>query len=238
MLRLLGLAIVGLLAAGSARAQDIREIQYDGFKVWVDCQRRGAVRFFYAAHRDSGSLPRGSSYTIDPDTPRECQSKSTGTFGTKRGIAFDVGHQVPANHFDGSTKAIRQANHWTNLLPQTSSMNKGAWRQTEDIIECLRNQVVLQVWGGAIWEGATNEFVASHGMQTPSAFWKVIIRTDNRQAIGWIVPNKTNMGRSRLNGTIVSVAEIESRTGLHFNAVNKTTKPAASWPIPRPCDIS
>jgi endonuclease G len=237
MLRWLGFGIVFLLATGAANAQE-REIQYDGFKVWVDCQKRGAVRFFYVAHRDSGSLARKSSYKRDPDFPDECQSKTNKEFGTKRRIPFDVGHQVPANHFDGSTKAIQQTNYWTNLLPQTASMNRGAWRQTEDIIECMRNQVVLQVWGGAIWDNATNEFVSSHGMQTPSAYWKVIIRTDSRQAIGWIVPNKTNMGRAKLNGTIVSVAEIESRTGLHFNAVNKTTKPAQSWPIPRPCDIS
>jgi endonuclease G len=158
-------------------------------------------------------------------------------FGKKRSIAFDVGHQVPANHFDGSTKAIHQANYWTNLLPQTASMNQGAWRQTEDIIECLRDRVVLQVWGGAIWTNATNEFVASHGMQTPSAFWKVVIRTDTRDAIAWIVPNKTNMGRPKLDSTIKTVAEVEELTGMFFNAVNKTVKPLKSWPKPLPCSL-
>jgi endonuclease G len=236
MVRGLGVVFFFLLTVGSANAQ-VHEIQYDGFKVWFDCARRGTVRFFYVAHRDSGSLPRGSSYTIDPDFPRECQSKTTARFGKKRSIAFDVGHQVPANHFDGSTKAIHQANYWTNLLPQTASMNQGAWRQTEDIIECLRDRVVLQVWGGAVWTNATNEFVASHGMQTPSAFWKVVIRTDTRDAIAWIVPNKTNMGRPKLDSTIKTVAEVEELTGMFFNAVNKTVKPLKSWPKPLPCSL-
>jgi endonuclease G len=116
-------------------------------------------------------------------------------------------------------------------------MNQGAWRQTEDIIECLRDRVVLQVWGGAVWTNATNEFVASHGMQTPSAFWKVVIRTDTRDAIAWIVPNKTNMGRPKLDSTIKTVAEVEELTGMFFNAVNKTVKPLKSWPKPLPCSL-
>lgn len=226
-----------LMAAGAASAQDIREVQYTGFKVWVDCDKRGPTQFFYAAHRDSGSLPRGTSYTIDEGFDRNCQSKTTRRFGTKRGIPFDVGHQVPANHFDGSTKAIKEANHWTNLLPQTASMNRGAWRQTEDIVECLRDQVILQVWGGAIWTGARNDFVRSHGMPTPSAFWKVVIRTDNKQAIAWVVPNKTNMGRNKLDRTITTVAEVEQISGRFFDAVNKTTKPAKSWPLVRGCSL-
>lgn len=234
MVRWFGFAVALLLAISSAHAQ-VHEIQYDGFKVWVDCQKRGAVQFFYVAHRDSGRLDRKSGYKRDRDFPKECQTKSTKEFGTKRGIAFHVGHQVPANHFDGSTKAIQQTNYWTNLLPQTASMNTGAWLETEKLIECLRDRVVLQVWGGPIWTNATNEFVASHGMQTPSAFWKVVIRTDTRDAIAWVVPNKTNMGREKLNGTIRTVAEVEQIAGRTFDAINKTSKPAVSWPIPRPC---
>ncbi len=234
------IAVFALLlttTAASAQGQ-IHEVQYTGFKVWVDCDKRGPTQFFYAAHRDSGSLPRGKSYTIDDNFDRNCQSKTTRNFGTARGIPFDVGHQVPANHFDGSTKAIKEANHWTNLLPQTKSMNRGAWRQTEDIIECLRDQVILQVWGGPVWTGARNDFIRSHGIPTPSAFWKVVIRTDNKQAIAWVVPNKTNMGRNKLDTTIKTVAEVEQIAGRSFDAVNKTTKPAKSWPLVRGCKIS
>ena len=102
-----------------------------------------------------------------------------------------MGHQVPANHFDGSQTAISQTNFITNILPQTSSMNQGAWKRTEDIIECLRDKVILEVWGGPIWgdNPADDFFVTTHGVTTPDAFWKVVIRTDNREAIAWIIDN-------------------------------------------------
>ena len=183
----LGLLLSNLTVAYA----EIIKISYDGFTVWVDCERRGPILFHYVAEADSGSHERLSSYFIDPNVSAHCQSTSTDTFQsfiTAPGVSYDVGHQVPANHFDGSEVAIRQTNFWTNLLPQTASMNRGAWLETEHLIECIRDEVRLEVWGGPI-QGSNFEddyFVSSHGMQTPSAFWKVLIRTDDRNAIAWL----------------------------------------------------
>src|SRR5258706_301016 len=186
---------------------------------------------------DNGSLPRATSFVKDPNVPLRCQSKSTALFQsviTRPGIFYDVGHQVPANHFDGSALAIKQTNYWTNLLPQTKSMNRGAWLATEYIIECLRDVVPLDVWGGPIWGNNPSDdyFFASHGIGTPDAFWKVVIRTDTHEAIAWIVPNAIAPMNS-LDRWIKSVAEVERITGRTFNAINKSSRPAHSWKRPR-----
>lgn len=231
-------SMVGVVISAAVASADVLPINYQGFTVWVDCARRGPAHFHYTAHRDAGRLPRNASYERDPSVPEQCQSISNQPFGKKRGVAYDVGHQVPANHFDGSAIAIHQTNYWTNLLPQTASMNRGAWLQTEYIIECIRDEVPVEVWGGAIWakNQRLNQFVRSHGVQTPSAFWKVAIRTDNREAMAWVIPNGKAPVKS-LNRWLKSVSHVENLTGIVFNAANKATKPRQSWKRPSGCSV-
>lgn len=139
------------LTAPSFAQPHLIERQFSGFTVWIDCELRAAVVFHYLAEADSGSFRRHGSYLTDPTVSDDCQALSSGTFQAhvpEGAPAYDVGHQVPANHFDGSAASILETNYWTNLLPQTASMNRGAWRLTEDIVECLRDEVPTEVWGG------------------------------------------------------------------------------------------
>lgn len=239
-MRLLCLALALWLALGASALAQVFQLNYEGFTTWVDCQRRGPILFHYIAHADSGNLARHGDYELDPDFPAFCQSKTNDTFQSvvpDGAQDYDVGHQVPANHFDGSETAIAQTNFWTNLLPQTASMNRGAWLETEHIIECLRDVVPLEVWGGPIW-GANQEddhFAESHGVQTPAAFWKVVIRTDTREAIGWIIPNGV-APRSSLDQWIEPVSLIERVSGLTFEAFGKGIR-SVPWEKPLGCSL-
>ena len=241
MMPQLGIAGLALLIFSSGSQAEFVEINYQGFTVWVDCDRRSPVIFHYILGEDTANNPRHSSYDIDPNAPAECQSTSTDTFqsvlsasATANGVAvterYDVGHQVPANHFDSDPVAIRQTNFWTNLAPQTASMNRGAWLETEFIIECLRDEVSVEVWGGPIWAGNAPDdfFVESHGIQTPSAFWKVAIRTDTREAQGWIITNG-HAPASTLDEWLQPIGTIEAVVGHSFNVADRTTKPETSW---------
>jgi endonuclease G len=94
---------------------------------------------------------------------------------------------------DSTNAAIKQSNYMTNSLPQTLQMNWGVWLLTEEIVECYRDIDELLVMGGVIWDNnpADDYFLQSHGIKTPDAFWKVIIRgmRQDERAIAWIVPN-------------------------------------------------
>ncbi len=98
-----------------------------------------------------------------------------------------------ANHLDYSELAIRQSNFMTNILPQTATLNRGAWYRTEEIIECYRDQTELLVLGGATWGNTkaaskNDYFVGSHNIRTPESFWKVVIAGDG-STIAWLMPN-------------------------------------------------
>jgi endonuclease G len=112
------------------RQGDMLELDYQGFTIWLDCRQRAPVKFRYNAQHDTGNEARAKEFRLDPDVPKECQQISTAAYGH----GYDRGHQVPANHLDASQVAIKQSNYMTNILPQTSQMNRGAWLQTEEII--------------------------------------------------------------------------------------------------------
>ena len=135
------------------------------------------------------------------------------------------------------TDAIRQSNYMTNVLPQASNMNRGAWLQTEEITECYRDLEPVTVIGGVIWgDRPRTDFVASHGVATPDAFWKVLIRRD--RTIAWVIPNTAEATRKRLDQYLVSIADLAARIGetIPVDDWLKEDVPEASWTMPVGCD--
>lgn len=222
------------------RQGDLLEINYQGFTIWLDCRLRAPVKFRYNAQHDVGNEARAKDFILDPDVPKECQQTSI----TAYGYGYDRGHQVPANHLDASPIAIKQSNYMTNILPQVAQMNRGAWLKTEEIIECYRDIDELLVIGGVIMgnNSADDYFVHSHGVRTPDAFWKVVIRGagQDERVIAWIVPNTREATRKQLDTYLVSVDELEGITGETIPVADYTKheKPSTSWLIPSGCNKS
>lgn len=231
-----------------ASASELREVKYQGFTIWLDCERRTAVRFEYHAGRDIGSLPREDDFDLDPGVAAECQQIEDRSYRSnslnepnaleEQGWTYDRGHLVPANHLDHLPEGIRQSNFMTNILPQASAMNRGAWLATEEITECWRDVTPLNVQGGIIhgWNPHDDFFVESHGIETPDYFWKVISRED--AVIAWIIPNSPEARRGELDRYLVTPAEIETATRVELDVPEsqKHTMPERSWSLPDSCN--
>ena len=200
------LAVLLALAYLSPAAAEVLRLDYEGFTVWLDCERRGAVKFRYNAQRDQGDLERSSAFRLDPNVPGRCQQTSAGPYQHSN-PEYHRGHLVPANHLDHSKTAMQQSNFMTNVLPHTQTLNLGAWKQTEIITECYRDIDELLVIGGVIWGNNTadNHFVQSHGVATPDAFWKLIVRGTDR-VIAWVIPNTTEARSQKLDDYLQLVA--------------------------------
>ena len=229
--------LLAVITGFSAHTSEIKRIDYEGFTIWVDCDKRGAAKFQYNAQHDTGSFKRHKSFHIDPNVSSSCQQLSAKTYKQKD-QRYDRGHLVPANHLDYSKVAIRQSNFMTNILPQAANMNRGAWLLTEEITECYRDIDELLIIGGVLWGNNPNDdfFTESHGVKTPDLFWKVIIRND--RAIAWIIPNSMDAKRDRLDDFIVTIQELELVTGesIPVEEYLKHEKPEHSWMIPKGCN--
>lgn len=216
---------------------DFLRLDYEGFTLWMDCEKHGAVKFRYNAQRDSGSFPRVEDFALDSRIPISCQQTNSKSYGK----GYDRGHLVPANHLDYSKNAIEESNYMTNILPQAANMNRGAWLATEEIVECYRDERELLVIGGVIYGNNTKDdyFLTSHGVETPDSFWKVIIKGDG-SAIAWNVPNKSTSTRAKLDSYLVTVAQIEKLTGekIPVSEKVKTQKLTKSWALPKDCNKS
>lgn len=241
---LLFAATVGTFA--SASYGQVIQVDYTGFSVWLDCERRGAVRFRYEIGKDTGNIGRLHSFKLDKDVPERCQQTSNKTYSHST-EKYDRGHLVPANHLDHLEAGIRESNFMTNVLPQARKMNRGAWLRSEEIIECYRDEEPLLILGGVIYgdDPEDDHFVSSHTIETPDSFWKVII--SETEAIAWIVPNHNDAKRGKLDEYLVTINQLEAELGrtldqefdedLSLSDEQREMAWEASWEISG-CDLS
>ena len=206
--------------------------EYRGFKIWIDCDKRAAVKFEYQVGLDTGDVDRKKfgSYGFDKDLPERCRQRVTDTYNPYL-PDFDKGHLVPFNHMDVNVETAIETNFMVNILPQANKMNRGAWFQTELITECFREHYPpLTVIGGPIW-GPSSRLLESHGVEVPEYFWKVIFHSED--SIAWIIPNKQIATKDKLDGYLTSIAEIEKRIGSIIDAPEqfKNQKQPTSWDI-------
>lgn len=213
----------------------VYRVDYRGFTVWVDCDRRAAVRFRYNAQRDSGELDRSSRFHLDPGLPDDCQQASTDVYPS----GLDRGHLVPANHLDHDPVGIQQANFMTNIKPQVAQMNRGAWLMTEELVECHRDQMELLVVGGPLWL-SEGDVIPSHGVEIPSHYWKLVVSED--QTIAWVIPNSVEATRAALDSFRVLPADLETVYGLPIPEAGgvslESSVPQEHWGMPDNCDRS
>jgi len=245
------------LTSNFKSAQPGSELKYNGFQVWMDCTKNAAYRFEYMAYKDCHNFARSSGFRLDPNFDKGCQQTNGLAYPKTDGIAFDRGHLVPANHMDGDALAIRQSNYMTNILPQAAKMNRGAWLETEELIECWRDVEPLHVVGGAMWPSSSdstyyprrNWFKDSHNVENPSFFWKVVtgstIFSDDNHRIAFLMPNSEHAARGTLDQFVVSIAELEAALKQHGQAQTfsvpqsrKSAKPRQAWRLPPNCDKS
>lgn len=235
-LLILGVSIV--LASGAAIA-DIKQLNYEGYTVWLDCEKHGPIMFQYEAKKDTGNLPRNISFKLDPNVNAQCQQTSTKPYGHN----YDRGHMAPANHFDSSKKSMTEVNYMTNILPQTMILNRGAWYLTEVITECGRDTNDITVIGGAVWDnGKINDtFLRSHGVYTPTWFWKVLVKhkLSGDEVISWMLPNNNEATRNNLDKYLVSINDIEKTTKHTVNVPEqyKNVVQPHSWALSKLCNL-
>jgi len=76
------------------RSGNILKLDYPGFTLWLDCSKRGAIKFQYVAQRDNGNYKRYDKFFLDPNVPAECQQKTANAYGHDDGHDYDRGHQL------------------------------------------------------------------------------------------------------------------------------------------------
>ncbi|RYU63787.1 DNA/RNA non-specific endonuclease [Aliivibrio finisterrensis] len=225
----------------SVHADPIYQIAYKNFDIWINCETKSAIQWKYVAVKDIANYDRYNRFFRDPNLPSKCQQTSVSTYKTKKDeVKYDRGHLVPANSQDSSDLAIKQSNIMTNVLPQAAQMNRGSWLVTEQYVECRRDKSDVTVIGG-VFTGETPEngdFMISHGIKAPEAFWKVAYY--GNEVIAWWIPNSPTATANQIDNYIVTTAEIEQRIGQKIDVpiFLKNKKPLKTNARVSGCNIS
>ncbi|MET1254348.1 DNA/RNA non-specific endonuclease [Aliikangiella maris] len=134
------------------------------------------------------------------------------------GINTDRGHQVPLASFS-NTAYWSQTNYLSNITPQSSNLNQGAWVDLEVAVRDLaRTGQDVYVVTGPLYEWYFNELPrADEYHRIPSGYFKVVITVNN----GWVEASafimEQNLSRyANFCSREVTVDEVEQRAELNI----------------------
>lgn len=202
------------------------------YTVCYDPERRCGVWSAFPLHDCYRSDARRSDrWRIDPDLPAEVQPDLAG--GSYRPSAgYSRGHLVASNDRTVSRAANEQTFYVTNVAPQwQNSFNGGVWSALE--ADCWKNVCAdtLYVVSGVCFAADTLAVTDRSGCRcvVPTHFYRVLLRSksgrtgrpvgelsaDELQCVGFWFENRAHP-RGKPSRYMVSVAEIERRTGLTF----------------------
>lgn len=190
------------------------QCDYTAFKVMAYCPYKLSLVSWTKISKDTGDEDTSSRhYKVDPHAAAlNCQQASGATYSSIQ-QGYDVGHLTAIDLLDDNKEAALETNYMTNLVPQNSSLNRhGAWRKTERLTECYREEYTeTKIFSGVLVGSNTenDHFISSHGLlKTPDRFWKLIkfkISETESEYVAWIFDNSASGSRQSLEEISTSV---------------------------------
>ena len=169
-----------------------------------------------------GTTERADNFRPDPELPTDCYAVRPNDY---RGSGYDRGHLVPSGDRTNSSDNNSSTFIMSNMIPQSPSNNREVWRELEEYSRKLafQGKKLYLVAGGY---GIARK-IANSQVVVPASTWKVIlildrpdteVTEDNAATIAVWIPNSERVRNTDWRDYIVSVDEVEKRTGYNFFA--------------------
>ncbi len=195
--------------------QNLTRLVRIGYTVAYDEEKRNPAWVAYSLFKpqttDSGRRP--DKFLVDMDTRIRVQPQAYTNTG------YDRGHMAPNYGIAVcyGPKAQEQTFLMSNIAPQRPKLNKGIWKDVEmrEISRYAERFEKIWIITGPVYSKiAISNF---NEIAVPEAFFKIVIdQTENGyRALGFIIPQDASE-TTPLSNYLVSIREIEERTGLNF----------------------
>ncbi|MEO1004892.1 MAG: DNA/RNA non-specific endonuclease [Cyanobacteria bacterium J06638_38] len=170
-----------------------------------------------------GRTERSDDFRPDANLPADCYAVRPQDY---RGSGYDRGHLVPSGDRTQSRLDNSSTFVMTNMIPQSPSNNREVWRELEEYSRDLvaQGKELYVVAGG----NGIAEKIAQSKIVVPEYTWKVILildrpseelTIDNTETLAVWIPNTEEVLNTDWQDYIVSVDEVEKKTGYNFFAV-------------------
>lgn len=196
-------------------------IEKPGYSLSYNCQAGIANWASWQLNRSwLGRTERTDDFRPDVNLPSDCYAVRPGDY---RGSDYDRGHLVSSGDRTHSRLENSDTFVMSNMIPQSPSNNREVWRELEEYSRDLVDQgkELYIVAGG---NGIAKK-IAKSAVVVPKYTWKVIlildpsggeITTKNASTIGVWIPNTEEVLNTNWQDYIVSVDQVEQKTGYNF----------------------
>lgn len=135
---------------------------------------------------------------------------------------YDKGHLAAAANFNQNSASIAQSFYMTNVVPQTTRLNRGPWKSLEIKVRALAvKNSGLYVYTGALF--SKNKI--GSGVCVPSHTYKLIIEEKTLQSIAYMLPNTVDV--QPFSNYVMNIGDLEKITGIDY--VPKMSPDTADW---------
>lgn len=187
-------------------------------------ERKIADWVAYRLDRDTvaGNVQQSRSWKADPWLADE-ETLERGDYDARSTVGYDMGHQAPLATFRGRDDWA-DTNYLSNITPQKSSLNRGAWRSLEGKVRKLAREgnVVYVITGPLFSDDIDMPPLpnANEDHEVPSGYWKIaVVQTgssvDSIKVASFIFGQDTPAGQKVID-YLTTVDEVEERSGLDF----------------------
>lgn len=204
-----------------ASGAGVRLLCRDGYALAHSADTRSAlfVSQRLAGRRGAPLVARLNEFAPDPALP----PLEAAQLSDYRGSGYDRGHLAPAGDFTHSERLMRESFYLSNVVPQDSVLNRGAWAELERHVRQLaRERGAVYVITGPVND--TQPARIGAGVAVPRALYKVVIDPRARQAVAWLMPNRADVDARDWDRWRTSVREAEAATGIEFNPALDATE--------------
>lgn len=170
-----------------------------------------------------GHERRSDHFDSDPDLPPQFIPVTSRDYWRSH---YDRGHLCPSG--DRTRDAYDNARTFlfTNIEPQTPSLNRGPWRELEERVrEIVRDSSThAYITAGPVF--SYSDPTIGTGVAVPAAFFKVVVIldaslgpsdvTEDTEVIAVLMPNDPSVSGTHWTRYRVSVGDIEAATGYTF----------------------
>lgn len=171
--------------------------------------------------RAAGKSVKRGGYAADPAlAPEETlESRPDDYKGANYRLQTDRGHQAPFAALAGLPKP-HALNYLSNITPQKSALNRGAWKNLETAVRRLAKDTgEVYVMTGPLYQRPMPQLPqADEAHLVPSGYWKIAAVRGDKGGVTWaafVFPQDTPAGAPYC-GYASTIRAIERLTGLEF----------------------
>ncbi len=131
------------------------------------------------------------------------------------GSGYDRGHNMPAEDNACSPRGMNECFYYSNMCPQTPSLNRGAWKKLETHTRKLAKEYdSVMVWCGSVCK--SDKTIGPDKVAVPSYCWKIVYVKQTGKTLAYSFRDDSPED-GPIESYEVSIDSVEHLSGIQFN---------------------